>query len=418
MNKATPARNVRTSVRRTAARPQVQDVNTTPRQRAHRTHSSASRFALKRTVLTAGLALGVASAAHAQSNVTLYGIIDSGITYVSNQGGNHLFKFEDGANFGNRWGLKGSEDLGGGLRAIFDLENGFSLGTGALRQNGAEFGRQAFVGLSSDKYGTLTFGNQYDFIFDTLTPFNVNGYASVYSGHMGNFDRISGVQVANSVKYMSNAYNGLSFGLMYGFGNTAGDFHRNSSYSGTVAYKNGGFSTAVVYTRLYNVAIYPYAQIGVTQFLGQTVATRNANGSVNDLYYSTPFTVDRDATVGVGGSYQIGKVTLVGNFTSTNLRYGSNSATMNVYEAGAMYAPRPDVLLIGGWEYTTFAGAHWHQPTLGAQYYISKRTSFYANVTYLRASSGVDANQGAGFYSLPSNTQTQIVSRIAMIHHF
>ncbi|WP_347558093.1 porin [Robbsia sp. KACC 23696] len=376
------------------------------------------RGTLTRAIFAAMMALGGAGVAHAQSNVTLYGIIDAGITYVSNQSGNHQFKFEDGANFGNRWGLKGSEDLGGGLRAIFDLQNGFALGTGALRQNGAEFGREAFVGLSSDKYGTLTFGNQYDFIFDTITPFNVNGYASVYSGHMGNFDRISGVQVPNSVKYMSKSYSGLTFGAMYGFGNTAGNFHRNSSYSGSIAYTHGGFSTGAVYTRLYNVGIYPYAQIGVTQFLGQTVATRNADGSVNDLYYTTPFTVDRDSTAAVGASYQIGKVTVVGNFTSTNLRYGSNSATMNVYEAGAMYAPAPDVLLIGGWEYTTFAGAHWHQPTLGAQYYLSKRTSFYANVTYLRASSGVDANQGAGFYSLPSNTQTQIVSRIAMIHRF
>ncbi|MCP1117995.1 outer membrane protein OmpU [Robbsia andropogonis] len=415
MNQAHPARNPQEAPHPIAvACARVQDVHTTPRRLATRLLPLSS-FA--RGACAALFAMGATSNVHAQSSVTLYGIIDAGITYVSNQAGKHQFKFEDGANFGNRWGLKGSEDLGDGMKAIFDLENGFSLGTGAFRQNGAEFGRQAYVGLATP-YGTVTFGNQYDFIFDTITPFNVNGYASVYSGHMGNFDRISGVQVANSVKYMSNAYNGLSFGLMYGFGNVAGNFHQNSSYSGTVAYTHGGFSTAAAYTRLYNVAIYPYAQIGVTQFLGQTVATRNADGSVTDLYYTSPFTVDRDATAAVGASYQLGKVTLVGNFTSTNLRYGSNSATMNVYEAGAMYAPRPDVLLIGGWEYTTFEGAHWHQPTLGAQYYLSKRTSFYANVSYLRASSGVDANQGAGFYSLPSNTQTQVVSRIAMIHRF
>jgi outer membrane protein OmpU len=132
--------------------------------------------------LTGFAMLTAMSGAHAQSSVTLYGLIDAGLTYISNEGGSHLFEFQDGANFGSRIGFKGSEDLGGGLKAIFQLENGFTLGTGQLRNNGALFGRQAFVGLASDHYGTLTMGNQYDFIADYITPFNINGYASVYAG--------------------------------------------------------------------------------------------------------------------------------------------------------------------------------------------------------------------------------------------
>src|SRR6185312_4117580 len=117
-----------------------------------------------RAPIQLGLALALASVpalSHAQSSVTLYGILDAGITYASNTGGSHVVKFDDGIAYGNRWGLKGTEDLGGGLSAIFALESGFKLGTGRLTFGGSQFGRQAYVGLSNP-WGTLSFGNQLD----------------------------------------------------------------------------------------------------------------------------------------------------------------------------------------------------------------------------------------------------------------
>lgn len=367
--------------------------------------------------LFATLLIGVTGSAFAQSSVTLYGLIDAGLTYINNQGGNHLYAFQDGANFGNRWGMRGTEDLGNGYKAVFQLENSFSLGTGQFRSGGAEFGRQAFVGISTP-YGTVTAGRQYDFIYDYINQYNLNGYASVYAGHMGDFDRISGHQINNSVKFRSVEYNGFSFAGMYGFGNVAGNFKQNSAWSGALNYKHAGFAASAVYLRLYDVQVDPYAQIGVTSFLGQTVATRNANGTVTDLDSSTYFTVDRQSEVAVGASYAIGKLIMAADFTSTNMRTGSVGATMNVYEAGAMYFVKPDIAILGGYQYTTFDGAHWNQPTIGAQYYLSRRTSFYVNISYLRASSGIDANQGAGFYSQPSSTQTQVTSRVAIVHKF
>ena len=73
-----------------------------------------------------------ARAVHAQSSVTLYGILDAGITYVNNTGGAHAVKFDDGISYGNRIGFKGVEDLGGGLQAVFVLESGFHLGNGQI----------------------------------------------------------------------------------------------------------------------------------------------------------------------------------------------------------------------------------------------------------------------------------------------
>ena len=96
--------------------------------------------------------LGAAGAAHAQSSVTLYGVIDTSITYIhGNAGqGNNSWSMGSGNLQGARWGLKGTEDLGGGLKAIFQVENGFNSTNGALGQGQRMFGRQAFVGLQSE----------------------------------------------------------------------------------------------------------------------------------------------------------------------------------------------------------------------------------------------------------------------------
>ncbi len=73
-------------------------------------------------------ALSAASiAAHAQSSVTLYGIIDEGLTFTNNSGGHHAYQMSSGYVAGSRWGLKGQEDLGGSVKAIFTLENGFDV---------------------------------------------------------------------------------------------------------------------------------------------------------------------------------------------------------------------------------------------------------------------------------------------------
>ena len=125
---------------------------------------------MKKTLMVAALTGVFATAAHAQSSVTLYGLIDAGITYTNNQQGHSNWKATSGSVNGSRWGLRGSEDLGGGLKAIFTLENGFNIMNGTNGQGGREFGRQAFVGLSSDQFGAVTLGRQYDSVVDYLGP--------------------------------------------------------------------------------------------------------------------------------------------------------------------------------------------------------------------------------------------------------
>ncbi len=125
--------------------------------------------------------------ASAQS-VTLYGVVDTGVEYVSNVGANGygLTRVPNNtATVPSRWGLRGTEDLGGGLKSIFVLESGFAPDTGSSNQGGRLFGRQALVGLSN-QYGQLSFGRQYTMLFwatldsDILGP-NVYGSGSLDS---------------------------------------------------------------------------------------------------------------------------------------------------------------------------------------------------------------------------------------------
>jgi predicted porin len=91
---------------------------------------------MKKTLLAAAIpAIFLSTVAHAQSSVTLYGLIDEGFDFTSNGQGHRGYEMVSGDTVGSRWGLKGSEDLGNGLKGIFLLENGFNTNNGQLVQH-------------------------------------------------------------------------------------------------------------------------------------------------------------------------------------------------------------------------------------------------------------------------------------------
>ena len=102
---------------------------------------------VKKKIIGAAVLSVFAAGVHAQSSVTLYGLIDTGIVYTNNQGGSSVVQEQSSMLSNEVWGLRGSEDLGGGLRTIFRLENGFNIQNGKTTYAGTMFGRQAFVGL-------------------------------------------------------------------------------------------------------------------------------------------------------------------------------------------------------------------------------------------------------------------------------
>ena len=154
--------------------------------------------------------LAMVGDARAQGAIQLYGIIDDALTFATNENGGHAWAQTSGVGQSDRWGLRGTEPLGNGWQAVFRLENGFTVNDGRFSQGGLEFGRQAFVGLASDRFGSLTFGRQYDFMSTNLTQFAAGTVTpSVFAFHLGDLDRLGAERLDNSVRYVTPKLGGL-----------------------------------------------------------------------------------------------------------------------------------------------------------------------------------------------------------------
>lgn len=182
---------------------------------------------MKKTLLAAALLAGFAGAASAQSSVTLYGVLDGGLRYnkvsIDNGSGASNFGLSYGNQSGNRFGLRGVEDIGGGNRVAFQLESGFEFGNGALQQGGRIFGRQAWLGLENKSWGYVRIGRQTNFATEyvgiPVDPFGTGGGQLNMGAAFGaaNTDRLS-----NAIKYQTPNMSGFQAGVGYSFatGNT------------------------------------------------------------------------------------------------------------------------------------------------------------------------------------------------------
>lgn len=138
------------------------------------------------------------------ASVTLYGLLESGVRWTNHNGPGAGSKVElnSGVWQGSRWGMTGSEDLGGGLATIFRAEAGFNVDTGLIAQQGQVFGRQIFFGLTGG-FGTLTFGRQYGASYSAFV--SVDPIAAGNIGAVNPFSPLFGVRFDNSIKYAISA---------------------------------------------------------------------------------------------------------------------------------------------------------------------------------------------------------------------
>lgn len=208
-------------------------------------------------LMCAGALAFVCIPVFAQSSVTLYGIVDAGIVVDSGGSKGRLVKLDSGVGNASRLGFKGSEDLGGGWRGIFTLEMGMNLNNGSLGQGGLEFGRQAFVGLTSP-YGTLTAGRQYTPQFITMAK--ADPFVTAYAGNATNLlSSTPGARANNGVKYVSPTVSGVTGELFYAFGNVAGDFQAMSQYGAALYYGNDKLNIRAGYSNRSNDGVKPVA---------------------------------------------------------------------------------------------------------------------------------------------------------------
>ncbi|RYP57981.1 hypothetical protein DL771_011381 [Monosporascus sp. 5C6A] len=163
------------------------------------------RLTVKKTLLAVTIAAGtVPAAAFAQSsNVTLYGIVDAGVSYQSHvnggaNGNGSVTALTSGGLSGSRWGIRGAEDLGNNLKGIFVLESGFDIDTGKSAQGSRLFGRQAYVGLQGD-FGAVTLGRQQNALYDLFAAYDPMAVGPNYS--LNSVDNQFNGRADNAVKY-------------------------------------------------------------------------------------------------------------------------------------------------------------------------------------------------------------------------
>ncbi|MBU9167366.1 porin [Burkholderia gladioli] len=375
--------------------------------------------------LSAAGLMGFSLMAHAQSSVTLYGLIDEGVNFTSNAAGSRAYQAVSGDTVGSNWGIKGAEDLGGGTRAIFQLENGFNTNTGALGVTSRMFGRQAYVGLDSERMGTLTFGRQYDPTLDMWSTFTATGnWLGDFGAHPYDNDNADwDYRIQNSVKYVSPAYAGFKGEVLYGFSNQAGSFVRNRVYSAALQYQMGALSAAVAYLK------------------SNSGGTTAAGALSSD---DTVFSGSAQQNIDAGLSYKVSdKLTLSAAYShvdvddpESNLYFtnqpaarSQNAWKFDNFEVNGQYFFQPDFWFGAAYTYTrahvdTVTGngsPSWQQLSMMLDYDLSKRTSTYIQGAYQHAagSTGTDFDYAHVLgTAAQSSGRNQLALRVGMMHRF
>ncbi|WP_261513351.1 porin [Burkholderia multivorans] len=399
-----------------------------------------------RTALTSGVAFAVAAPAFAQSSVTLYGIVDNGIGYQnsattvgSTSGGKSLVKLNQGVWAGSRFGLKGTEDLGGGTKAIFTLESGFNSGTGAAQYADAMFGRQAWVGLTNATYGTLTAGRQYASYYQTMAPFSpitwITGY---YGAHPGDVDGLDTIYRANNtIEYTSPKWYGLTLSGSYSLGGVAGSTNAGSTWATGIQYAAGPLGVGVAFERINNSNT-----AGGTWGANSTTSNGGSQIGVSAVTngYQTAKAQQRFA---VGLSYRFSDAwDATATYTNTQYIPGAASKFFNTAifnTAGAVLHWKPSAVwdFGAGYAYTRATesngitdSAQYHQFNLSQYYSLSKRTGLYLLEAYQHAKGktlgtngagniiNATATLGDGLNTAPSSTGNQFAFGAGVIHRF
>jgi predicted porin len=397
--------------------------------------------------LTTGTVLG--NVARAQSSVTIYGILDEGVNYISNtqvaQGagrtGGHVFSLTSGAKQGSRFGFRGAEDLGGGMKAIFTLENGLDLSSGKAAQGGLLFGRQAFVGLAT-RYGSLTLGRQYDSGADYVGGFSAaSNWAGNIGAHPGDIDNLNyAYRTNNSIKYSSVSYGGFKFGGMYSLGGVAGDVSRNQVWSLGAGFSANQFAFGISFVNARSPNLSYFGTTGTaggatTNNLGATSLTGVQGNPVFSGYASA----HSEQIFGAGASYTAGGLTV--GTTYSNIRFSSlgdlqsgpnpvryqGTAIFNDAELNVSYFITPALLAGASYNFLNNSGAggqqgaKYHQVDLALDYFLSARTDVYVIGIYQKAS-GRDSTGQPAVASLntltPSNSDRIALIRMGLRQKF
>ncbi len=353
---------------------------------------------MKKTLLAAALLAGFAGIAQAETSVTLYGIIDTGIGYnkIDTPAYDHSrIGMINGVQNGSRWGLRGTEDLGGGLRAVFQLESGFDSSTGNSAQGGRLFGRQATVGLASDSWGQLDFGRQTNIaskFFGSIDPFGA-GFAQANIGHA--FSAANTNRYDNMVLYQTPSFGGFQIGAGYSFNvNGSGNFataENTRAITAGARYANGPLQIALAFDQLNASA----AASQATQDATPRQYTIGASYDFEVVKLALAYARTEDGwfagqgpgapSGGVPGTTSYPTYSFADGFRANSYMVGLTAplgAATSLFGSWQRIDPKNDALT-GGEETSNV----W---SLGATYNLSKRTNLYVYGSYAKDALFID----------------------------
>lgn len=295
--------------------------------------------------------LAASGVASAQSSVTLYGIVDLWMGAQKSPGQDRQTKIDSGGVSNNRFGFKGSEDLGGGLRANFVLEQGFNSDNGSQAVAGKMFSRQAYVGFSGG-FGEVRLGKTFT-PFDDISGVTTPGFDSILS---------PSANVWASTGYIASPDNTLYFASpdLKGFSGAASfSLGENKSLAGVSAGRTASLNVKYEAGPLY---------------AGWAFQSEKANGAANSLKFTR-----------VNGSYDLGMVKLLAGYG----RVASGSAKATDWQLGADFPVTSALTISGGYARSkdNLAAGDGKRTGLGlaASYSLSKRTSLYGGVQASKA---------------------------------
>ena len=352
---------------------------------------------MKKTLLAAALLAGFAGAASAQSSVTLYGVADVGYTYqnIKAPGGTSKSQFAmaSGQQNGSRWGLKGVEDLGNGLKANFVYESGITLNSGSS----SNFTRQSTFGLSSKSWGSIDLGRRTTpgtWAFSGIDPFGAAFGTAALDASMGaQFMRLS-----NMIMYTSPNISG--FGAAIGYSSQTGLAGRGVGIA-----KETAFSTSEKFRALSVGLRYANGPLLIAGMYDTYMPPSNSTKTTAAKQWNLGATYDLkvvkiSAAYGqnidgiVEGQSTINNAGLSGGDQNTGggvlFAQGARTSswmlglTAPVGGASSVFASVQQMIPGGNFKETigSFSSATQTTASLGYTYTMSKRTNLYAYYSY------------------------------------
>lgn len=334
---------------------------------------------MKKMRFAATALFAIVGGVSAQTNVTIYGMLDLGVVREIGGAAGSVTKLSSGIQAGSRIGFKGTEDLGGGLSALFVLESGFQADTGAMGQGGLLFGRQAYVGMKSNNVGTVTFGRQYSAVNTALCeidPFGCGLAGTAENLMSGGSKAVStggtgAARMSNTMKYATPTISGFNGDVSYSFGEVAGNNRASSMIDGSIRYTNGPLTADIAYNEVND-------------------ATATHNGKVTFL----------------GAKYDFGVVRLA---LGTAINKGSFTANANIvnpdsrdYLVGVSVPVGDGTILASYIKKLDKSGANndVNQIGVGYTYALSKRTNLYTSYARIHNTKSNTVGSAGGFYTV------------------